>query len=78
MIDDILFAGQYDICRIRIDDLTVTAYSSNRDLLSTTGFRYGEAVHPTGGLMMRWLVRVLGGSMLAGNWTLLQAADRWP
>jgi putative spermidine/putrescine transport system ATP-binding protein len=30
-IDDILFAGQYDICRIRIDDLTVTAYSSNRD-----------------------------------------------
>lgn len=31
MIDDILFAGQYDICRIRIDDLTVTAYSSNRD-----------------------------------------------
>lgn len=30
-IDDILFAGQYDICRIRIDDLSVTAYSSNRD-----------------------------------------------
>ena len=29
-IEDILFAGQYDICRIRIDDLSVTAYTFNR------------------------------------------------
>ena len=32
VIADMLFAGQYTVCRIRIDDLVVTAYSSNGDL----------------------------------------------
>ena len=32
VIEDILFAGQYSVCRIRIDDLTVTAYSSGGTL----------------------------------------------
>ncbi len=32
VIEDILFAGQYNVCRIRIDDLILTAYSSGSDL----------------------------------------------
>jgi hypothetical protein len=32
IIEDILFAGQYDVCRIRIDDLSLTAYTSDRNL----------------------------------------------
>ena len=32
VIEDLLFAGQYSVCRIRIDDLTVTAYSSGGTL----------------------------------------------
>jgi putative spermidine/putrescine transport system ATP-binding protein len=32
IIEDILFAGQYDVCRIRIDDLSLTAYTSDRKL----------------------------------------------
>ncbi len=31
VVEDILFAGQYDVCRIRIDDLSVTAYAFNRN-----------------------------------------------
>jgi putative spermidine/putrescine transport system ATP-binding protein len=32
IIEDILFAGQYDVCRIRIDDLSLTAYTSDRKI----------------------------------------------
>ncbi len=33
VIENILFAGQYEVCRIRIDDLSVTAYSFNRNFV---------------------------------------------
>jgi putative spermidine/putrescine transport system ATP-binding protein len=32
VVEDILFAGQYYVCRIRIDDLTLTAYTSGSDI----------------------------------------------
>ncbi|GEM_PF-1762438 len=32
VVEDILFAGQYNVCRIRIDDLILTAYSSGSDI----------------------------------------------
>lgn len=32
VVEDILFAGQYNVCRIRIDDLILTAYSSGSNI----------------------------------------------
>ena len=32
VVEDILFAGQFNVCRIRIDDLILTAYSSGSDI----------------------------------------------
>lgn len=32
IVEDILFAGQYNVCRIRIDDLILTAYSSGSNI----------------------------------------------
>jgi putative spermidine/putrescine transport system ATP-binding protein len=32
VVEDILFAGQYNVCRIRIDELILTAYSSGSDI----------------------------------------------
>ncbi len=32
VVEDMLFAGQYNVCRIRIDDLILTAYSSGSNI----------------------------------------------